>query len=173
MPWTIAAETQAAFEEVNGEDYALIFVKLSHAGEPDVRLVNDVVDYIRADNERWLACRFSLQMLTDGEDKVRGSLSVPNAVADLSEWILGLTSPLGVTIELVARSNFSDSVDSATDARTLVGQEAVLRSASNLYLRNISANAITIDGELTAIDLSSEPAYYVKSTKDRLPGLYR
>lgn len=173
MPHSIPAATQAAFEEVNSDDAAYIFMTIEQAGHPTLRLVNDVVDYIRADGQRYLGCRFKLQWLTDSEDRARAQASVPNAVSDISEWVLSIENALSVTLEVLASGNFNSALDTVLDARTLNGAEVVLRTASFLNMRNIRANAIAVEGELSSIDLSAEPAFWVKNTKDRFPGAFR
>lgn len=171
MARTIPAATQAGLEERAASEFILTFLTLAHPELGDaVRLVSDDVDYLRASG-LFYGTRFRLSRPGDDESMSRGRLTLPNVSWYIGQFITSISTPMTCRIELLARSNFTLYPDENGQI-TVLDSEVVLYSSQLLQLRGVTLNQSVAEGELITTDLSTVPAFPVRTTRERAPGLF-
>lgn len=160
---------RAAIEDPNNDDPPLVFLTLSHDDlvEP-LRFVWDVVDYI-LNGRVYIGFPFEITLLSDQEEAPRGQLVVQNIDRKVGAVVQSLSNPVGVAIEIYSASDF----DLTVRPRVAIGTPQRAYRADNLYLRNVSGDAMTVSGELTSWDYISQPWPSRYAVESLLPGLFR
>lgn len=146
--WLLARESGEA---------ALLLLTISHPmrGAP-VRLARNAAA-VTSRGETYAAAWFEADVVTDMDGPPRAELTIPNVDRAIGFWADGLDGPPEVTLEVVA----SDHLD-----------EPVYRAA-RLQLRNVEILPMTVKGQLTSRDYSSEPCGTIHVNPGRFPGLFR
>lgn len=151
-------------------DAALLFATISHPSlTGPIRVVNDIVDYVWG-GETFYGLPFMMEFLSDGDRPPSGKLTIQNIDRRIGQAIIKLDVSPGIQIDVLPSSDFGAAV---AGVRTEIGTPTAEYSAPRLRLRNVTGDAMAIEGELWSYDLSREPYPAVRSTKDRLPGLFR
>lgn len=165
MSRVIAATVRQEIESPNTGVMPLFFMTFDHPDLDDpVRIVNDVIDYTYQ-GVSWVGFPFEATLLSDGENPPRATVSVQNVDRRIGEILLAVPSPLEVTLEILTSLDFTNGVE--------IGSPTAMITASNLLLKNIRGDAMTIQGDLSVWDPTSEPYPAIRATKDRFPGLYK
>lgn len=147
----------------------IAFLTIEHAdlAEP-IRVACDGVDYVR-DGETFIGFPFKFGLLTDDESPPRAQIEVQNADRTIGDALRGLTSPARLTLELIS----ADEFDQTVKPRVALGTPPIEYSASNLFLVNVSVDAMTITGDVVSWDYTQDSWPARRATQDRFPGLFR
>lgn len=169
MPRNISAAARRAIESPNSVEAFILMVTINHPNlETPIYVNSDVVDYMYGGN-RFIGCAFNLKLPTDDDQPPpKAQVSIRNVDAVIGLTILSLTSAPIFSVDLVAKSSFTDDVP-----RQPIGTPAVLLSAQGLTLQNVQCDEMQISADLVGFDISTENFPAIRSTQDRLPGLYR
>lgn len=171
MPRLIPAVIRREIEAQESGLFLLALVEITH---PDllapIRVANDIVDYLLSGN-RYVGMPFELDHITDGDRPPSGRLRVQNVDQRIGEWVLSLSSPPRLRIDIYSGDDFGALDESKT--RTAIGTPSPFYSARHLRLRNVSVDAVAVSGEIGSWDPGREPWPSIRATKDRLPGLFR
>ena len=165
---TVAGPFRTAIESSNSSEAVLIFATITH---PDlfapIYFNSDIKNYVLGGNT-YLGTAMSVSLLSDQTNAPSAKISIPNVDRAIGEAVLELRTSPQIKLEVHARSDFDGS-----DPRVAIGTPTAEYSAPLLFLRNVSCDALGFTADLNSYDLSSEPWPAIRSTKDRLPGLYR
>lgn len=183
---TLASSFRTAIESSNSSEAVFIFATITHPNLLRPIYVNsDIKDYILGGNT-YLGTAMSVSLLSDQINAPSAKISIPNVDRAIGETVLNLRTSPTIKLEVYARSDFDDLIPdfSAYDfgpdfdiwgsrTRVAIGIPTVEYSAPLLFLRNVTCDALGFTADLNSYDLSSEPWPAIRSTKNRLPGLYR
>jgi len=169
-------------EAQDSAEAALIFATITH---PElltpIRVVSEsdkgysiangkVVNY-RYGGELFYGCPFALELVTDDDRPPRAQVILPDVEQRVGLEVLPLIDSPRIKFEVLALSDFSDALD-ADNARNPIGTPTVEYAADHLYLANVSGDQMSVQAQLTGLDYSAEPWPKIRTTQDRLPGLY-
>lgn len=168
MTRTISTGFRDFAEASEGQDVIVMFATITHASLIEPITVNsDIADYILG-GVTYLGVAFSLQMLTDDENPPKASVGIQNVDQAIGEAVLALNSSPQIKIEIYLKSDFDNSTP-----RNPIGTPAPEYVAQELLLQNVKCDVMTMTADLMAYDITTEPWPSIRSTQDRLPGLYR
>lgn len=168
MPRSISQSLRNELEASSSSDYIVLLLEITHSTlSTPIRVANDLVDYYFNGNA-YVGYPFMLEIMSDDDRPPRGRLSIQNVDQRIGEAVRGITTPLGIQLTALAQSDYAAPIDGL---RSPVGTPTVEYVAAGLLLREVSVDAIAVQGELTTYDISSEPWPAVRSTPDLLPGL--
>ena len=146
----------------------VIFATITHPQLSQPIAVNtDIVDY-NYNGAVFRGCAFSLTELSDDEQTPRAQVSIENVDQVIGEAIQALPDSPVIKFEILLKSDFDDAVP-----RNPIGTPVAEFTAPFLKLQNVKCDVLSLTGELIGIDLTTEPAFAIRSTKDKAPGLYR
>ncbi len=167
---TLSTAFRTSLEASANPDAVMVFATITHATLADpIRVVNDIVDYQWQGN-RFTGVPFMIELLSDTDAPPTAKSRMQNVNGVIGQAVLGLVSSPRIQLDILASSDFADPVD---NLRVEIGSPTAEYSAPRLRLRNVSGDAMMVEGELYSFDLSREPYPVIRTTKDRLPGLYR
>lgn len=153
-------------------DFLVMFARITHAllAAP-ILVVNDVVDYVWG-GETYTGLPFELALLSDGDRAPSAKLRMQNVDGAIGRLVTRLKTSPSIQLDVLSTRYFGDAI---SGVRTEVPSPTpvVEYSAPRLRLRNVQGDANFIEADLWTWDLSREPYPAIRSTKDRLPGLYR
>lgn len=165
---TLAAGFRTTLESSSSSEVVLIFVTITHRSlEGPIYINSDIMDYVYNGNT-FLGAALTISLLTDDIQPPRAKISIPNVSRKIGEAILGISDPPQIKMEVFAKSDFTNA-----NPRVAVGTPTVEYSAPLLLLRNVTCDPISITADITSYDLSTEPWPSIRSTQERLPGLFR
>jgi hypothetical protein len=165
---TLGNNFRTTIESSNSSEVVLLFVTVTHPTlESPIYLNSDIKDYVLNGNT-YLGAALTISLLSDQIAAPQAKVSIPNVDRSIGQAVLALTTSPQIKLELYARSDFDSS-----DPRQAIGTPTVEYSAPFLFLRNVTCDAVGFTADLLSYDLSSEPWPSIRSTKNRLPGLYR
>lgn len=168
MTRTISSGFRDTLEATQSSEVAVWFATITHDDlQVPIYVNSDIVNYVYGGNT-FLGCAFSLSFLTDDEQPPRAQVSIENVDQIIGETIQALADSPAIRIQLLVKSDFDDG-----DPRVEIGTPTVEVDASNLLLRNVKCDGLTLTGDLYGYDLMTEPYPSIRSTQDRLPGLFR
>lgn len=155
-------------ESPNSGEFFVFFATITHPDLVSAITVNsDVVDYVY-NGSTYYGCAFALVRLTDDEQPPRAKVTIENVDQIIGRVVSALLSPPTIGIQLFVKSDFTDDVP-----RKAIGTPTAVESAQGLKLQNVQWDASTITADLVGVDITSRPWPSIRSTSDRLPGLYR
>lgn len=167
---TISTGFRNNLEASANPDIPILFATITHPSIADpIRVVNDVVDY-EWGGERFTGIPFQIELLTDSDRPPSAKIRMQNVNGVIGRTVINLKSSPRSQLDVIAASEFALPV---ANLRVEIGTPVVEYSAPRLRLRNVSGDAMAVEGELWSYDLSREPYPAIRTTKDRLPGLYR
>jgi hypothetical protein len=168
MPREITANLRTELEASRSGEFLVFFAEITH---PDLiepyRFNSDLVDYVY-EGETWLGAGFEVSLMSDDESPARARVSIHNVDQAIGEAIRAIATSPRIDMKVCAQSDFSDA-----NPRVEIGTPVVEYSAPYLELRNVKCDAQFITGDLVGPDLTAEPWPSIRSTKDKLPGLFR
>lgn len=179
---TLSTPFRNEIEAQDSAEVALIFATITHPDLFDaVRVVSEgdggysvkngqIVNY-RYNGELYLGCPFRIELVTDNDRPPRGKVTLPDIDGRIGIEVLPLVDSPKIKLDVLVASDFSAGVD-GDNARTPTGTPVVEYSADHLFLSNVSGDAMMIEGTLTGVDYTAEPWPKIRTTQDRLPGLY-
>lgn len=183
MPRSLSQGYRNELEASRSGEVTLVFATITHPDivEP-IRVVSDVVDYLRTENDlagtpvsvRYIGIPFEVELLTDGDSPPRGKLTIQNVDQAVGAAIEHMTDSPRLRLEILVLSDFGDiTMVDARRTRQPLGTPVIEYSAAHLALKNITGNAISVSAEITVYDVQREPWPGIRTTQNRLPGLYR
>lgn len=169
MPRVISTDFRNNLEASANPDAVLIFATITHATLADpIRIVNDIVDYVWQ-GKTYTGIPFQIELLTDNDAAPSAKIRIQNVNGVIGQAVLGLKSSPRIQLDVLASSDFGAAV---ANVRTEIGTPTVEYSAPRLRLRNVSGDAMMVEGELWSYDVSREPFPAIRATKERLPALF-
>jgi hypothetical protein len=146
------------------DDGLIVLITMENIDLPEpLRLCNNGVNVqstrgvVGGSSYTYLACPIQPTISDDSEDRPpQAKLTMDNIDRRLVAAVRGITSPLTVTMELVKISD-----PNTVEARF-----------TDFTLKEVSYNALTIEGTLTLEGLFSEPAIGFSYTPSYFPGLF-
>lgn len=183
MPRTLSQGYRNELEASRSGEVTLVFASITHPSIVDpIRVVSDVVDYMRIVDDlagapvsvRYLGIPFEIELLTDGDAPPRGKITVQNVDQAIGAAIEDMTDSPRLLLEIIALSDFGNiEMIDGRRTRQPVGTPTIEYSAAHLALKNIQGNAISVSADITVYDVQREPWPGIRTTQNRLPGLYR
>jgi hypothetical protein len=189
MPRNLSTGYRNSLEASRDGDMTLVFATITHPDIVDpIRVVSDVVDYMRDETGlggepvevRYIGIPFLIELLSDGESPPRGKITIQNVDQAVGAAIEDMSDSPRLKLELLALSDFGDvelifdpAMNEERRSRRPVGTPVIEYSAAHLSLRNISGNAITVSADIAVYDVQRDPWPGIRTTQNRLPGLYR
>jgi hypothetical protein len=157
----------------------LVFLELSHPSLPDaIRVVNDFtaldsatetrVPYIYA-GKTYNSFPFEFALVTDNALVPQVKLRIQNVDKSIGQALLGITDP--ITVKYTGLSSADFAINGGGTAMVTSGAD-VQRQWLLSYLRNVTWDRLTIEGDLKGLDISREPFPYQRATPERAPGLW-
>jgi hypothetical protein len=164
----ITADFRDTLEAQASTDVIVIFATITHPELSEPITVNsDVVDYVYG-GYTYRGCAFALSLLSDDEQPPRAQVSIENVDQAIGNAIRAIADSPSIHVQIMVKSDFTDD-----DPRAAIGTPNVEYDAPYLKLRNVKVDAMTITADIVGYDLTTEPWPAIRSTQDRLPGLYR
>lgn len=169
-------------EAQDSAEVALVFATVTHPellfpicvvseGDKGYSEANGKIVNYRYNGSLYFGCPFAIQLVTDDDRPPRAQVTLPNVDVRIGLEILPLIDSPKIKLEVLALSDFSAALDT-DNARNPIGTPHVEYAADNLFLTSISGDALAVQGTLSGIDYTSEPWPKIRTTQDRLPGLY-
>ena len=166
---TIPAGVRREIDREQSAEQLLAFLTISHPTlQDDIQAVSDPVDHILG-GLTFTRSGFRITVLSDDDRPPFTQLTIPNSDQAIGEALRIANSPPKLTLELIAGSEFNQTVD----PRTEISTAARTYSASELHLINVDVNVLEITGRLQIRDYSSEMWPGTMATQDVFPGLFR
>lgn len=167
MTRALSTSFRTTLESSNASDLAIIFATVTHPDlETAVTVNSDIMDYVLG-GVTFLGAAFNVSLLQDDDAPPVGKVSIPNVDRAIGEAVQLLSTPPKLKLEIYPRSDFDNA-----NPRTPLGTPSVQYSADGLFLRNISCDALGFTADLSTYDIASEPWPAIRSTVNRLPGLF-
>lgn len=157
-----------ALEQEHTSDFPLIFLTITHPELIDaIRVVNDAADFMLSGN-LYRGYEFEIKLLTDDDEPPKANLRIQNIDRAISQALMKTVNPAMVSIQLIAASEFNLTVD----PRTELGSTEYIYNAQQLYLTDVTGDALWIEGTLRSWDYTQETWPAIRATEARFPGLY-
>lgn len=169
MPRDISTGFRDQIEGSQTTETIVIFATLEHRElEVPICVNSDIVDYFDNDAQRFYGTALTLSLLTDDDQPPRAQCSIENVDERIGDAVLALSDSPTIKIEIMVKSDFDDAVP-----RNPLATLEPEYSAPFLKLRNVKCDVLQLTGDLMGYDTTSEPHPAIRSTQDKLPGLYR
>lgn len=166
---TIPAGARREFDREESAEQILAFLTISHPTLlDDILVVSDPVDHVLG-GLTFTGFTFKITVLSDDDRPPFTQLSIQNSDRVIGEALRRITSPPKLTLELIAGSEFDQTVD----PRTEIATAARTYSASELVMVDVDVNVLEITGRLQIRDYSGEMWPGTMATQDTFPGLFR
>ena len=191
---TIASTFRANIEASNTSDFPVIFVTVSHPNlDTPLYFNSDIRNYL-LNGITYIGAALEISLLSDDVNPPQAKVTIPNVDEEIGDVVLAMTTPPRIEMDVYAASDF----DSGSPANPLSGnilmedgvstilmedgvstfqlenpQPVLQYSAPYLFLQNVQCDAVSLSADIRSFDLSSEPWPSIRSTRDRLPGLFR
>lgn len=171
MARTISSSLRRAVFLQETGDGIIPFLTISHAAlSAPIRVAGDGVDYSWL-GETWVGFPFGIQMLTDDEAMPKCQIEMQNVDRKIGDTLRVITSPARLRLDLVAASEFDQTVDPRVP---LISTNLLLRSEemnSSPWVSSLTIAADQIaapDGTITADRLTATgaatPTHYQTAT---------
>ena len=119
--------------------------------------------------ETFTGFQFDITIMSDNDQAPFAKLSIQNVDRSIGEALRSIDNPAVLTLEIIAGSEFDQTVDPRTELTTA----ARTYTAQELNLIGVDADAIFITGRLQTRDYSKEIWPGLMATQDIFPGLFR
>ncbi len=182
MPRILTTSRRNSLEASASGVFDLFLLRFSGPDLHDaVGVCNDTVNYIYND-ELYFGVSAEMSLLSDGERAPRSTVRIQNVFGVMGKFMQTLTASPRLTLRLFSADDWdaaltptgeTDDLGNAVLARYPTGTPTIDYQADWLRLMDASGDAIAIEGNIGSFDLSSEPYPAVRTTRDRLPGLFR
>jgi hypothetical protein len=137
------------------EDF-VVLATISHILiSPAIRIACDTVDIVSNGNT-FVGFPFEFVLPTDSEAPPKGKIRIQNVDKRIGEVVLALTTAVDLQLDVILRSD----------------PDTLQVSYKNLKLRNITGDAIAIEGEIGVQDYTTVPWPRTRAVKGLLPGLF-
>ncbi len=177
MSRTLLASHRTSLETPHGETQPLVFIELTHADlATPIRVVSDTATENGVpvtwtlDGNAYTAFPFTVRLLTDDDGPPRGELEVANVDRAIGEALLPLSTPLSLHLRVIPASEFDVTVNPRVPYTT---PPTYPYEATNLVVREITVDALTIRGTIESVDDTAELWPGLTVTKALLPGMFR
>jgi hypothetical protein len=169
MPRTITSAFRTAAQSSFRDEVDLIFLTITHAdlGLP-IRVVWDTKDFVYGGNT-FIGFPFDLELLSDDESPPTARLQIQNVNPQIGDSIRSLLTPPRIKIQLLSSLDFNLNVT----PRTEIGTATVIYSADQLFLINVSVDAMVISGQIVGWDYVQRVWPAERATAANFPGLFR
>jgi hypothetical protein len=176
MPRILNSAFRQAIEASASSELLLCFATITHPQlAMPIYTVCDVVDYIYNGN-RFYGVPFDFTLLTDNDKPPVCTIRIQNVDQIIGNAVLALNTVWPrLLLQVMAGSDWGPVfTDGPTQRRTRspLGTPTVEYQANHLRINKVTCDAISVQGDITSIDLTREPWPSTRATKDRLPGLY-
>jgi hypothetical protein len=171
MPRSLNATFLTAVLARQSGTFPVVLVTVTHADfATTYRFNSDNSNFIYGGNT-YLGVSLGIGALSDDDRPPRGVIQMVNVNQVVGVEMLGISTPASVSLVVVSSANFA--APDASNNRTEIGTAPILYQATNLLLRNVRGDAMFVEGDIEAIDVTSQPWPAVSATQARLPGLFR
>lgn len=180
----ISTGLRAAIDATSSSEVVLVFLTITHDDlATPIRLVSEdengvsynsgaIINYNLGGYLHY-GCPFSLALLTDDERLPRGQLTFVDPEREFGLAILSIVDSPRLKFELYKLSDWTVGSYDSNNARSPSGTPLPEYKADYLFLKNVSSDGILIQAEVASYDLVGEPWPKIRSTHERLPGLFR
>lgn len=160
--------TARALEGQSSGDPLILFVTVAHEKlDAPIRLVLDESDYLRG-GALYHRSAFELALLTDEDSPPVTRFTFPAIDRQALTRLAGVTEPATVSFEVLAASAF----DLSKEPREERPGATAIYSASNLFLTDVSVDAMACEGTLRSWDYRQEAWPNVRATMAIAPGAW-
>lgn len=179
----VPAAVRAELEKSSSAEVWLVFGEIRHPSLIDpIRVVSENDAGISYANglpinyyylgDLYQGLPFAFDLLSDGEQAPRSTITVPNVRREIGKAALLLTDSPRLFITIVPLSAYTLTVG-ASNARNHASPEpTVIYAARHLFLRNVSGDSIAVQADVEGYDLTAEPWPAVRTTPEKTPALY-
>ncbi len=165
---TVPAGVRREVDRPESAEVYLPFLTITHPEISDaIRVVANPVDIILG-GETFTGFRFSITVVTDTDRAPEARFKIQNVDLIIGNALRGLDSPATIKMELIAGSEFDQTVDPHTEIATA----ARIRTANQLRLVDVDGDALFITGKLQTRDYSRE-VWPGNAIQEAFPGLFR
>jgi hypothetical protein len=156
MPRVVTSAFWEAMSFSASDEDFVVLATISHPSiAPPIRVVSDTQDLV-SNGETFIGFPFEFALPTDSDSPPKGRIRIQNVDRRIGQVVLSLSTAVDLQLDVVLRS----------DPNTLQV------SYKNLKLRNITGDAIALEGEIGVQDYSTIPWPRIKATRALLPGLF-
>ena len=170
MPRVISQSFRTSVLAQNSGDVALLFAEIDH---PDwanpLRFVSDTSDYVWNGNT-YLGAIFDVQILTDNDNPPTAQFTFPNIDRSIGELISSTVMPPTIQLDIVHSAFFNLAVSPRVP---LGAQPTAEYTAKNLWIADVTVDAVQVSGRIVSLDLAREGAHRFRCTQERTPALFR
>jgi hypothetical protein len=145
----------AAILGLRTDEVAIILLTISGSGFTTFYVCNNSED-ITSNAQTFTAYPFEIELPGDGDNAPVAKLRIANVDRQIWEAINDATGTITVKIELILAS----------------APDTIEKSFDGLELRNVVCSALTVEGDLTTQQFTSEPYPHIRAIPSRLPGLF-
>jgi len=184
MPRGLTTARRNSLEASQSSVFDLILLRMSGGDIHDaIGICNDTVNYVY-NSEIYFGVSAEIALISDGERAPKSTLRMQNVYGVVGKLMQALTVSPRLTIRLFNADDWSPTLSSTGETDDL-GEAILARNpiaspapridyeADWLRLTDVSGDALSIEANIGSFDLSSEPFPAVRTTRERLPGLYR
>lgn len=168
MTRSISAAFRNSTEDEQTSETFVVMATVTHSALlVPIRVNNDIVDYIY-NGDTFFGTGFTISLLSDDDQSPKAQVMIPNVDQSVGDALLAISTSPRIRIALLARSDFNDDVP-----RRAFAIPTVEYLAPELFLRNVTCDAVALTADIFSYDVSTEPWPRVRTTPDLLPGLFR
>jgi hypothetical protein len=169
MPRTITSAYRIATHSSFRTEVDLCFVTITHSAlASPIYVVWDTKDFIKG-GITFSGFPFDLEILTDDESPPTAHLQLQNISPQIGDAIRALLTPPRLKIELCVSTDWNLTVT----PRTEIGTATVVYTADQLYLVNVTVDAMMITGQIVGWDYVQRVWPAERATEVNFPGLFR
>lgn len=150
-----AAQTSEAFLQLVTIDHSSLAEPIRVTTDPFETLSSGVKGVI-SNTVEYVALPFEITLPDENEDQLpRAKLTIDNVSREVIAAVRGINTPATVNIKIVLASN----------------PDVVEAEITNFELRNVTADALTVQGDLTTVQFDGEPYPAGRFTTSSFPSL--
>lgn len=152
---TISNAFRTAVLGLTSDEVAITLLTFSGDGFTTIRVCDNDSNIVSG-GQTFIAYPFTIDLPGDGEGAPIARVRIANVSEEIGEAVDVATGQVTVRIDLILAS----------------APETMEKTFLGLELRNVTRNALTVEGEIQAAQFVAEPYPYIRVTPGRFPGMF-